>query len=156
MVEFQANRKWGIILIILLIKEWQELKEFQNLLENMEDMEFKKNKIKKIVLVQGNLDRDQSKVLDQYNLLNKVLEVMEEVQSNRILFNNLLLRLLLDFKNMDWEAEVFQENLLEDWVRLECNQLILFLKMTMKMVLQVFMEVKANQRNYHKNLEVED
>lgn len=81
---------------------------------------------------------------------------MEEVQSNRILFNNLLLRLLLDFKNMDWEAEVFQENLLEDWVRLECNQLILFLKMTMKMVLQVFMEVKANQRNYHKNLEVED
>lgn len=70
MVEFQANRKWGIILIILLIKEWQELKEFQNLLENMEDMEFKKNKIKKIVLVQGNLDRDQSKVLDQYNLLN--------------------------------------------------------------------------------------
>lgn len=81
---------------------------------------------------------------------------MEEVQSNRILFNNLLLRLLLDFKNMDWEAEVFQENLLEDWVRLECNQLILFLKMTMIMVLQVFMEVTANQRNSHKNLEVED
>ena len=70
MVEFQANKRCEIIHTIPLIKEWQELKVSQNLQENMEGMEFKKIKIKKIVLDQDSQDRGRNRVLDQYNHLN--------------------------------------------------------------------------------------